>query len=166
MRRAVAALPALIVGALTLGIVWLLGMRDKDSAVVSRQRRLNRDLLNPKQMATAGTPGAYAAVIRHTGRTSGRGYETPVGVERTEGGFTIALVYGSQSDWVRNVLAAGCATIVHQGQTYPVDHPQVLPIEVAAADFPPEAHRWHRLFGVAEVLRLSVCDATHLSTEE
>ena len=41
-------------------------------------RRFNRAFGNPHQMKTAGTPGAYASVIRHVGRKTGRSYETPV----------------------------------------------------------------------------------------
>ena len=51
-------------------------------------------------------------VVGHVGRTSGRRYETPVNVFRRPGGFVIALTYGTQADWVRNVLAADGCTLV------------------------------------------------------
>jgi deazaflavin-dependent oxidoreductase (nitroreductase family) len=46
-------------------------------------------------------------IVIHRGRRSGRTYRTPVNVFRREGGFVIALTYGRESDWVKNVLAAG-----------------------------------------------------------
>jgi deazaflavin-dependent oxidoreductase (nitroreductase family) len=46
-------------------------------------------------------------VVIHRGRRSGSTYRTPVNVFRSEGGFVIALTYGRESDWVKNVLAAG-----------------------------------------------------------
>jgi deazaflavin-dependent oxidoreductase (nitroreductase family) len=150
-----------VVGVVVLGLValvvaWLLGMRDKASVVVAAQRRFNRAVINPRQLRTAGTPGSQAAVIRHIGRTSGRPYETPVGVEPTEDGFVVALVYGQRSDWLKNVLASGSATVVHQGVPYSVDCPEVVPLDTVAHHFP--AIRSLRTFGVTEALRLHQAD--------
>ena len=157
--RALTLLAVIVVGLLSLGLLWLLGMRDKDSVVVTAQRRINRAVINPNALKTAGSPGAYASVIRHTGRTSGRQYETPVGAVPTEGGFVIGLMYGSQSDWLKNVLASGSATIVHEGVTHPVDRPEVLAWEAAAQLFPEEERRSFRLFGVRECLRVRDVEA-------
>lgn len=46
-------------------------------------------------------------ILTHVGRKSGRVYRTPVNVFREPDGFLIALTYGRDSEWVRNVLAAG-----------------------------------------------------------
>jgi hypothetical protein len=45
--------------------------------------------------------------MTHVGRKSGRVYRTPVNVFRTPEGFLIALTYGRDSEWVKNVLSAG-----------------------------------------------------------
>ena len=47
------------------------------------------------------------AIVTHVGRRSGRIYRTPVNVFRAEDRYVFALTYGRDSDWVRNVLAAG-----------------------------------------------------------
>ena len=48
-------------------------------------------------------------ILIHMGRKSGRLYRTPVNVFSEQGGFLIALTYGQDSEWVRNVLAdEGC----------------------------------------------------------
>jgi deazaflavin-dependent oxidoreductase (nitroreductase family) len=47
------------------------------------------------------------AIVTHVGRRSGRTYRTPVNVFRDGDRYTFALTYGPESDWVRNVLAAG-----------------------------------------------------------
>jgi deazaflavin-dependent oxidoreductase (nitroreductase family) len=48
-------------------------------------------------------------ILTHVGRKSGRFYRTPVNVFREPDGFLIALTYGRECEWVRNVLAAeGC----------------------------------------------------------
>jgi deazaflavin-dependent oxidoreductase (nitroreductase family) len=46
-------------------------------------------------------------ILTHVGRKSGRVYGTPVNVFRVPEGFLIALTYGRESEWVRNVIAAG-----------------------------------------------------------
>jgi deazaflavin-dependent oxidoreductase (nitroreductase family) len=46
-------------------------------------------------------------VIVHVGRKSGRRYETPVNVFTTPTGYLFALTYGTDTDWLKNVVAAG-----------------------------------------------------------
>lgn len=108
------------------GGVFFAGMRGKWRPVVDGVRRMNRRFMNPMQMKTAGRPGAYAGIIRHVGRSSGRAYETPVGIEETPDGFVIALPYGARADWVRNVLASGGAELVYEGDVIAVDGPRVV----------------------------------------
>jgi len=75
-------------------------------------------------------------VIRHVGQTSGTAYETPIGALPTNGGFVIALPYGTRSDWLKNVLAKGSATIVAEGETYEVDHPTLVPTADVMSQLP------------------------------
>jgi deazaflavin-dependent oxidoreductase (nitroreductase family) len=145
---------ALFLGLLTILIVFVLGMRAKSPWVVNAVRRVNRAIFNPHQMRSAGTPGAFASVIRHRGRTSGRTYETPVGAVTTDDGFVIALPYGSHVDWLKNVLASGSATIVNEGHTYRVDQPAIISIEAASAHFPAKDRRGFRFLGVDTCLRV------------
>ena len=46
-------------------------------------------------------------VVVHRGRRSGREYQTPVNVFSSADGYVFALTYGPETDWVKNVLAAG-----------------------------------------------------------
>jgi deazaflavin-dependent oxidoreductase (nitroreductase family) len=64
-------------------------------------------------------------VIVHRGRTSGRTYQTPVNVFRTTGGYLVALTYGRQSEWVKNVLAAGEAELRTRGHRLQVRAPRL-----------------------------------------
>ena len=75
-------------------------------------------------VARAGRRNSYAAAIRHTGRKSGKQYATPVGVDRVQDGFIIPLAYGTQVDWLQNVLAAGRATVSAEGETHDVTSPK------------------------------------------
>jgi deazaflavin-dependent oxidoreductase (nitroreductase family) len=67
------------------------------------------------------------AVVAHVGRRSGRTYRTPVNAYKHEGGYVIALVYGADSQWVRNVLAAGGADIETRGRHVHLVAPEVVP---------------------------------------
>ena len=145
---------ALLVGLGAIALVFLLGMRSKSPLVLRPLIRLQRAIINPNQMRSAGTPGAYASVIRHLGRVSGRPYETPVGVAATADGFVVALVYGSHANWLQNVLSSGSATLVHEGHTYQVDQPEIIPMRTVAAQFTTGDQRGFRWLAVDQALRV------------
>lgn len=65
------------------------------------------------------------AMILHTGRKSGKTYRTPVNMLRTENGYQIALTYGTGSDWVRNVVAAGGCDAVVRGKLIHLTSPNI-----------------------------------------
>ena len=135
------------------GIVFVVGMRAKTPAVVNGVRKLGR-AMRPLAIKSAGGPGAYASVVHHIGRTSGRSYSTPVTAVPIDDGFVVALPYGLSADWLKNVLASGSAVIDHDGGTYDVDQPQVVPLSAVEHRFSPGDQHAHRLFGVAECLRV------------
>lgn len=140
-----------------LGVVvgiLLTGMRSGSPRVVDAVRRFNREVSNPRQMTSAGTPGAYASVIHHVGRNSGREYHTPIGAIPTDDGFVVALPYGDRADWLKNLLATGSATLDHEGTTYAVEGPAVVALADAIDDFPPNEQRMMKLFGVDTALRV------------
>ena len=156
LTLAIAIVGALFLAVLTIMTVFMLGMRAKSPFVLRAVRRINRAIFNPRQMRSAGTPGAYASVIRHRGRTSGRDYETPVGAVPSANDFVIALPYGTDPDWLKNVLASGSAVIVHEGRTFRVDEPEVVSMDAAAGSFSDKDQRSHRLFRVNQCLRVVV----------
>lgn len=86
-------------------------------------RTSNKYLLNPLMLRLAGRRWWYASVVEHTGRTSGKRYSTPVVADRVGERLIIPLPYGTQIDWVRNVLTSGAADIVSKGRTYHVVSP-------------------------------------------
>ena len=66
------------------------------------------------------------ALVSHVGRRSGRIYRTPVNLFRRGDGYVIALTYGADSQWVRNVLQAGRAEIETRGHRLQLVDPQVV----------------------------------------
>jgi deazaflavin-dependent oxidoreductase (nitroreductase family) len=143
----------IIAGAM-LGAVFVVGMRAKSRGIQRAVRRMNKAVINPKTMATAGRPGASASVVHHVGRRSGTAYATPVASVATGDGFVIALPYGTRADWVRNALAAGRVTITHEGEDHEVDSPEVVPTAEVDALFGESDRSAHRAFKVDECLRL------------
>lgn len=65
-------------------------------------------------------------ILTHVGRKSGKVYRTPVNVFRAPNGFIIALTYSSQSEWVKNVLAAGGCELKTRGKKYQLSAPNVV----------------------------------------
>jgi deazaflavin-dependent oxidoreductase (nitroreductase family) len=144
----VAAAAALLLGGLVLAF------RTRNRLVLGAVRRFARTVANPRVARTAGRAGASSSLVRHVGRRSGRAYATPVDAVPTDDGFLVVLPYGPGTDWVRNIRAAGTATVEHDGRTVPVDHPEVVPLADADRWFTPGQQRVHRLYGVRDVLRL------------
>lgn len=93
----------------------------------------NRRVTNRITGRFAGRIAPFA-IIGHTGRASGRHYETPIMAFPTATGFVIVLTYGPKTDWIRNVLAAGGCALTYRGRTVKLVEPRV--VEGAPADFP------------------------------
>ena len=78
---------------------------------------------------------AYS-IVRHRGRVSGREYRNPVSAYPLEDGFVIPVLYGAQSHWVRNVMAAGRFTLRTKGHDYLLERPEIIPPTRALAAYP------------------------------
>jgi len=66
------------------------------------------------------------AVVVHRGRRSGRTYRTPVFAIRYGQRLALGVLYGVRSDWVRNVLDAGQATVLRCGRSLDVTEPELI----------------------------------------
>ncbi|GAB3742167.1 nitroreductase family deazaflavin-dependent oxidoreductase [Microlunatus parietis] len=64
-------------------------------------------------------------IVIHRGRRSGREFRTPLNVFRADDGFVIALTYGPDADWVKNVLAGGGCDLLTRGRRYALTNPRV-----------------------------------------
>jgi deazaflavin-dependent oxidoreductase (nitroreductase family) len=121
---------------------------------VQNTLRLLTRAMRPLALRSAGKKGSSTSVIRHVGRRSGRTYDTPVVAVRHDDSFLIALPYGERTDWLKNVIERGSATIVSDGQAYCVDRPTMIPMAEATAYFRPREQRMHRQFGVDSALQV------------
>ena len=150
---ALAVLPLLTL--MTVFTLFSLVLRYGGARVRDGIRILNKRVLNPAMMKLAGRRHWYAAVIRHRGRSSGREYATPVvAVAVAEDAFIIPLPYGEGVDWLKNVLAAGQATIEAKGETYDVAEPEVIDASEALPLLDERHRRAWRGFGIERFLRV------------
>ena len=111
--------------------------------------QINTRVFNPRSLR-----GNRYQAIRHVGRSSGREYRTPLEAVPVDGGYVMMLVYGSKSDWVRNVLAAGSATLEADGKLVELTDPQLLTADEAFARLPAGTKRPPKLLKIDEFLMM------------
>ena len=127
-----------------------------DPRIRDAVRGFNKRVVNPAMRHLAGRRYWYASLIRHTGRRSGRSYATPVVAVPIPAGLLIPLPYGVGVDWLRNVLAAGTATIVSHGRLYAVTDPQIVDATTAEPLLPARRRREFRRFGIDRYVRFTL----------
>jgi deazaflavin-dependent oxidoreductase (nitroreductase family) len=93
-------------------------------------------------------------ILTHVGRKSGKVYRTPVNVFRTSNGFIIALTYSSESEWVKNVLAAGGCGLRTRGKKYQLSAPRVVR-DTTRQRFPIPVRTVLRVVGADEYIELA-----------
>jgi len=87
--------------------------------------RINRDVTNHVSRPLARHLPGFA-VVTHVGRRSGRTYRTPVNMFRDGERYVFALTYGADSQWVKNVMAAGSCEVRTQGSTVRLCEPRIF----------------------------------------
>ncbi|HJQ45459.1 MAG TPA: nitroreductase family deazaflavin-dependent oxidoreductase [Amycolatopsis sp.] len=115
--------------------------------------RFNKIATNRVTGRFSGRLPGFGTIVHH-GRRSGRVYRTPVNVFRVPSGYVVALTYGPDTDWVRNVLAAGGCELITLGRQLKLTDPRLEHDETRAA-MPLPARQFLGLLGVADFLHLS-----------
>lgn len=113
------AILALFPLAIALALILLVRFRKR------RVAALHRVITNPIMTPLASRLPGFG-ILTNRGRKSGKIYHTPVNVFRTPDGFRIALTYGRDSGWVKNVLAASGCELQTQGISYRLYSPIVV----------------------------------------
>ena len=115
--------------------------------------RFNRRVTNPLTRSFAGHLPGFAIVV-HRGRSTGRQYRTPVNAfRRPGGGYVLALTYGPDAQWVRNVLAQGGCVLEVRGRRVELGNPRVVQ-DPARRPVPAPVRAVLRLIGVDFFLEL------------
>jgi deazaflavin-dependent oxidoreductase (nitroreductase family) len=81
--------------------------------------------VNPVMRRVAGRLPAFG-VLTHRGRKTGRTYRTPVNVFRRGDTYFFFLTYGSDAQWVKNVIAAGACSLETRGHVVELVEPELI----------------------------------------
>ena len=113
----------------------------------------NRTILNRITSRFANRLPGFG-ILTHVGRKSGRVYRTPVNVFRAPEGFLIALTYGRDTEWVKNVLSAGGCQLETRRLVYQLSAPTIVH-DPTRRRFPPLVRMILRLIGANDFMQLS-----------
>lgn len=90
--------------------------------------RFNRVVTNRISRPLAGRLPWFGLVV-HRGRKSGIEYRTPVNAWLDSRTVIVALTYGPDTDWLKNLEAAGGGQVIARGTSYEVGPPEQIGVE-------------------------------------
>jgi deazaflavin-dependent oxidoreductase (nitroreductase family) len=108
-----------------------------DSLMPSWMPRVNKLVVNPVQRLWAPYLPPFA-MVHHRGRRSGKAYDTPVLAFRSGSTIAIPLAYGSETQWLRNLRAAGGGELRRAGRRQRIGNLRIV-TDPRAPDLPPVA---------------------------
>lgn len=115
-------------------------------------RTIANRVVNPVVRPLAGRiPGL--ALVTHVGRWTGRTHDTPMAAFRHADAWVFALTYGSDVDWVQNVLTAGSCVLTVRGRSVRLVEPEVV-VDPSRGLMPPPVRVALRVLRVSEFLRM------------
>jgi deazaflavin-dependent oxidoreductase (nitroreductase family) len=124
-----------------------------------RFRRVATRYVNPVTRPVARKLPSFG-VLTHRGRKTGNPYRTPINVFRRGDAYYFFLTYGSDVQWVKNVLAAGACSLETRGRVVELVEPELITDpELRPA---PRAVRFveRRIAGVTQYLRMRAASST------
>jgi deazaflavin-dependent oxidoreductase (nitroreductase family) len=117
-------------------------------------RPLTTSVFNRASRRFAGWLPGFGLLL-YQGRKSGTAYRTPMNVFRQGDEYVLALTYGSDVQWVKNVIAAGGCELVTRGRTVQLADPRLI-VDPARRLMPQPVRFFLGLLRVTEFLRLHV----------
>ena len=128
------------------------------SRTSAAMRRVTR-AVNPIGKAMAGHRWfkLYGLLV-HTGRKSGQEYRIAIVVRPFEDGFVIPVPFGPATQWAKNVIAAGGATVIWNGRTYRVTDPRLIDAEAAGPSLSGAQRAAAGRVGIATYMQVRIAD--------
>jgi hypothetical protein len=120
MRRFVVFVAALVAAAFGTVIAW---RRNPRIGSATMNAKVNPMLV---RRGLAGAGRSEIGTLEHVGRRSGTRRLTPIHPVATAYGFRIVVPLGDQSEWARNVIAAGHCRLQLHDTVYGLDEPVLL----------------------------------------
>jgi deazaflavin-dependent oxidoreductase (nitroreductase family) len=120
---------------------------------VWRFRRLVHRYVNPITGPFARRLPGFG-VLTHRGRKTGHPHRTPINVFRQGSHYYFFLTYGSDVNWVKNVLAAGSCSLETRGRVVQLVEPELITDPDLGPAPPHVRFLERRIAGVTEYLRM------------
>ena len=117
-------------------------------------RPLTTNVFNRASRRVAGRLPGFG-ILGYRGRTSGKPYRTPINVFRQGDDYVLALTYGSDVQWVKNVLAARGCELITRGRTIHLVDPELF-VDPDRRLMPQPVRFFLGLMRVSEFMRLRV----------
>ena len=168
MRRLLKVL-AVIVGIIvieqifeTMLMMW--AFKSRNPRVLGWLIWYHKHVENPVMVRFFSGRSSRDALLHHVGRRSGKAYATPLTAHRSEDTIIIPLPYGTETDWLRNLQAAGQGVVELEGHSFTVNEQEVVPIDQIMPLLPPSVARIVKLHETEHALRLHVAESTERRT--
>jgi deazaflavin-dependent oxidoreductase (nitroreductase family) len=113
--------------------------------------------VNPINRLFAGRVPGFG-ILTYSGRRTGRIYHTPINVFRRGDEYIFVLTYGSDSEWVKNILAAGECWLRTRGRDVELTDPELV-VDPTRSLVPAPIRFIGHLGNVTEFVRMKA--ATH-----
>jgi deazaflavin-dependent oxidoreductase (nitroreductase family) len=125
-----------------------------------RFRRIATRYVNPVTRHVARKLPAFG-ILTHRGRKSGRMYQTPINVFRRGDAYYFFLTYGSDAQWVKNVLSTGSCSVETRGRVVDLVEPELI-TDPELRPAPPLVRFVERhIAGVTQYLRMRAAPKPH-----
>ena len=113
--------------------------------------QINKRLFNKLELRRGTRP-----VLTHVGRSSGKTYQTPLDAHAVDNGYIFILVYGSESDWVKNIMVSGSAQLRVDGNDVDLISPRLITKEAAFQQMPATTKAPPGFLNVTEFLQMDL----------
>ncbi|GCE27380.1 hypothetical protein KDA_28640 [Dictyobacter alpinus] len=133
-------------------------VRSNRKQILDRIRIFNKHYTNPRVLKIAARRNSPYAVLHHVGRHSGNEYTTPVVADFAQKleSFVIPLPYGSNTDWCRNVMAAGRCTLIKDQVAYTLVAPTIIDAAAVLPELPAPVQRTLRALGLQKFMQIRI----------
>jgi deazaflavin-dependent oxidoreductase (nitroreductase family) len=121
---------------------------------MSSLRPFTTRVINPVARRVAGRL-PWFGILTCGGRTSGRTYRVPLNVFRRGDTYVVALTYGADTQWVKNVVAAGSCMLRTRGRDVRLVDPELFR-DPTRRLMPPPVRLILGLNRVSEFLRMRI----------
>lgn len=135
-------------------MMW--AFKSRNPRVIGWLTWYHKHVTNPVWVRFFAGRSASSALLHHVGRRSGKAYKTPLTAHKSEDTIIVPLPYGTETDWLRNLRAAGQGVVELEGRSFTVDEPEVVPIDQVMPLLPSLLERIVHMHDTEQALRLHV----------